>query len=1442
MPRAVNTNQIVSATGKPLDAVDRKSLKTMGTPSNVRPDNDNRSTDTPTKVRPPSVSPPEKAVSPPSARKSKRRKSGSPTTDTGSRSESDRDPLLDALINNPNPAIDGIMSDGKNTMLSDVLTVDQKMENYRENVENYLIATRDPASKGEADTYLKQAAQGVIQLTNGGIETVNKLTGSELKKFENYSGEGFLQSVIAYGGLPYYVMAGIGTGVAATTLALTAPVTLTLGATTTGLAALATAFSKAGFTREQLEGEDLSIVQIGEMLGIDAVKKLEMIEEGELDNMSTYEKINKLFQIELAEIALGFGIGKGLSASAKGVKAVAKSKTVRKFLKDESGGIGRGSQRLRERRLLAKKKKEVRAAAKRIETAEQEIAEDSIKRIPIITQPSPDEVKALAKMNASKDIAREKRLAIQNKETLRELQKKYPPPIPRGKAPTRKTQRPTVAKEGTEETTKKLVPTKEARTRAGFIDKMNKLGNTAVRRGSTESVGEFISTLTNWMKDPQNFAGTTTLLEVQAKGVKRDPKVLEQTGSFVENLMQLKHRMLQKKYETMMGEGTLRDLKVFDDAIKAIDASIGEIGTEAGGNLQRLRQYSRTSWREKAQEFYDALDGHAAMLKRTTDPTERAALKKQMKKLVEDNRITESLEVKNAVRGKESQLGPKMNVAINAFRDNALANSALLNAGFGTIFNYSLEGIRNLRVNPKETIPVVISLPWTGLKNVVKFLGDSKTWKDLQDELLHGSKDFRFEGGVINKDSPKWLKLTNAVSTLNSMALRMVDLTLESTYKDFAALFALRQTERNMLKNDVAESIISRVMQEIKVGNLDNVPLEYKSYYKEQARLYHDAAQFRLPGPAAEVFDRGTVTPIGKLGWLLDGIARKIRNQHNPFASGVGHVMTMFSRSAANSFDWVGRNTIFGLLDTPPRAWNRIKTDHVRMTTGTLAMLGITMKSFEPDKSDPHYSSNMKSSISYNQAGGIKGVHFGDQFVDLRRIGGVGHALELANIMNITVHRMMAAGDKASALDYVSRLTEAFGASLSNTWLQMGLVQFVKTLQDPTISNVEALKRLASMTIPGAGLTARVKTAVSGERVASTYILDLLSGDYKGQSMIGIFGRPFSQKSLVSMSAESDELNYEDMANPLLYFDARSRMPTTKESKFHKFMLMTGGYFNGKEVYLETGKGIESVRKSDLTKDETSYLFKILRPPMKMIGVKSGPSIQASYNDWNASLVAMSFNKERFDEVLDRWKDQYDSIETGENAFNDLMNEVESGKATPDMRARVQSMAKRVQLAKEHITTRIEYLKTIRKRKDYFDGFRDQFRGVVPDKLRNDNRAGIFDFLVDMSRVTRSQLKDPAKSKSRYAFKEMIVDYEAAYIKWLKKAGRPIFKDDEKYVKRYAFELAKKNAIIDMYNSFTRAAKSRTDIPLFIQTIYLSPSVVEEQVRRILETPSGGDQ
>ena len=942
------------------------------------------------------------------------------------------------------------------------------------------------------------------------------------------------------------------------------------------------------------------------------------------------------------------------------------------------------------------------------------------------------------------------------------------------------------------------------------------------------------------MKDPKNFAGTTTLAETKAKGIARDPKVLDQTGSFVENLMNLKHRMIQKKYETMMGEGTLRDVKVFDDAIKAIDASVGEIGTEAGGNLQRLRQYSRTSWREKAKEFYDELDGKAVMLKRTTDPTERKAIKESMKELLETNKLTEAMEVKDAVRNKSSQLGPKMNIMVNAYRDNALANSALLNAGLGTVFNYSLEGVRNLIVNPKETLPIALSLPATATRNLIAFAKSKQTWKDLLDELLHGAKDFRFEGGTIDKTPPVWMKLANAYSTVNSMLLRGVDLTLESAYKDFAANFALRQTQRNMLKHQVPEKIMNRVMKDIKAGKLDNVPLEFKSYYKEQARLYHDAAQFRLPGPASEVFERGTVTPLAKLGWGIDGLARRLRNHPSPFIGVPGQLMTMFSRSAANSFDWVGRNTVFALLDSPPRAWERVKYDKARIATGTLGMLGAYIMMFRPDESDPMYSENMQSSIAYNQAGGIEGIHFGDQFVDTRKLSGIGHAMELANIMNITVHRMMAAGDNAAAIDYVSNITEALGDSLNNTWLQMGLVQMVNTLTNPTIDNVEALKRIASSLIPGAGLAARVRTTVTGERPTSSYILDLLAGDLKGQSMIGIFGRPFNQKSLVSMSAESDELNYEDMANPLLYFDPRSRMPTTKESKFHRFMLMSGGYHKGKKVYIETGRGIEAIHKKDLTQDESGHLFKILRPPLKFVGVKSGASIRASYNDWNASLVAMSFNKDRFNEVLDKWEYRYSSIDSGEQEFKSLLEDVEGGRGTPEMKARVQSMAKRVQKARKHISDRLDYIKAIKKRDDYFDGFRDEFIGVVPEKLRNDKRAGIFDFLVDMSLVSRKKLRESAKS--RYAFKEMVEDYESSYLRWLKKAGKPIFKDNEKYIKRYAFVLAKKNAIIDMYNSFTRAAKSRKSIPLFVQTIYLSPSVVEEQVRRILETPSGGDQ
>ena len=141
MPRSTNANQIVSSDNKPLDAVDRQSLKGMGTPAHIRPDNENRSgAKTPVGSTGPDVKPLSPGKTSPKV--SRVRSPSSPrATDTGSSSELEGDPLLDTLVNRPNPIVDGMMSDGKNTVLKDSLTEEQKVENYRENITNCLLYT-----------------------------------------------------------------------------------------------------------------------------------------------------------------------------------------------------------------------------------------------------------------------------------------------------------------------------------------------------------------------------------------------------------------------------------------------------------------------------------------------------------------------------------------------------------------------------------------------------------------------------------------------------------------------------------------------------------------------------------------------------------------------------------------------------------------------------------------------------------------------------------------------------------------------------------------------------------------------------------------------------------------------------------------------------------------------------------------------------------------------------------------------------------------------------------------------------------------------------------------------------------------------------------------------------------------------------------------------------
>lgn len=912
---------------------------------------------------------------------------------------------------------------------------------------------------------------------------------------------------------------------------------------------------------------------------------------------------------------------------------------------------------------------------------------------------------------------------------------------------------------------------------------------------STDTIVNKINTYTDrrlvWETTPRGQAGKTRVGE--KKGLAGKEKLEEIGGmSAEESLQDMSHT------DILHAQDEIRRLIKLESDILLEDKMTGKV-SDAFSDAYRTHDIAQTLVKRKAaidMAYSKGLKNKAKEMKRVREEImdlsrrypnmDAKARVKALKNIDEGHTKLKVLNEQALEAGEDGNAMYAFSLGMRSSVDNWLSKGAFENTVTGNTVSYGVASISTLF--KEQGIPTAM---WDfghtikdGFRYVGKRLGSKEAWKQMWEEMSSGKSTYRTRTEA-RAGTSRFKKIANAATAMNQQLLQETDNFYKSSFKQIADREALRVMIQRRMRNGIPIQQIRREL-DMAVKGERALPLDYSLDWSKTRENWHKRIQFRA--------DKGEDAPmISKPWWFIHSLANDWRGSDNILAKMGGQALGVFSRVGANAADWAGRNTILGLADVPENVARRLKENKAEMVLGTAATLWAMTKDNLGNNLVGHHNILTESRVKGRSFGMNPGIMVGENFVELKTLGGVGTALEIISVSEDILNLMMAEKEMDMSEKMSHSLHKFYNYVVEDSWLGSSLGPVLASLTRSEPGERSRAKDVLFGAIPGKGMVERLQAFTNGYR-PDAYFLDTVK-EMSEWLPVGPSRDAFGD---MYTNTYADRVNAEETGFPVGLGHVRLLVnPSAHKRPFYKaelndVLLGLGAFSDSKTIRYETKSGkVISFDKNSLD----SSAGGTLRPLNRRVSVQMAGTFRMTERDYHAAKALLSLRKKDAEHTMEVWEEAYRKLKIDYDEDDVLTN------------------------------TASQYMRRYAGGKGNLDRMRRSFNGFVPNDLIGNDEKGMSDFLHyiatasvdDMPIRARTNIKTYARLFRKDLAKRILID-------------RLNIETEE--LEDFSLLLARKRLVVEMYDNIReRVAK----ISAF------SPSVVEQVAKMRLYSEGSAD-
>ena len=704
--------------------------------------------------------------------------------------------------------------------------------------------------------------------------------------------------------------------------------------------------------------------------------------------------------------------------------------------------------------------------------------------------------------------------------------------------------------------------------------------------------------------------------------------------------------------------------------------------------------------------------------------------------------------------------------------DTFLAKGALVNSLWGNIAGYTVANVASLfkRQGAYTALAdLAQTVPDMG-RYIYKRVAKSDSWKNMVKEMSTSKDVYRTRTELDDTGAIK--KTLNAATAVNQQLLQEMDHFFRHSFEQIADREAFRMIVERRMRAGFPVQQIQKEM-EMAVQGKQALPLDYVADWNKTRATWHKRIQMRA--------NRGDDVPLlAKPWWTIHEAADILRDVKNPVLKFGGQALGVFSRVGANMGDWVGRNTALGLIDTPKNISLRLSQNKAEMAVGTLGTLLMYSKSNIGNSLIGHHSilsDSRKKGRSFNMN---PGVIIDGEFVDLKKFGGVGMAVETLSVMEDTMNLMVAEGQDDSAETLAKMGHRLVNYMTKDSWLTGSVLSLLSAFDREEPGQRDKLKEILITAIPGKGFVERFEAMSKGYR-PDAYFLNTV-GEMSDWLPEGPSRDAFGD---IYTNSLQDRTNADETGFPLalgrmkLFLNPSEQDIPTSKIELNNFLLGAGAFSASKTISYTTKSGKVINFDKNTMNGKFAQTMTVLN---RNVNVPGSGTYRMTERDYHAAKALLSLKPEAAKRTMESWMAAYETIKA-DYPNHDVLSE----------------------FAQTFIADYLQADPKLTETRAVFDGY-------VPAAMINNPDKGLSDFLHYIATTPMDKMESGAS--------ETVTMYAEAFK--LSLQNRHVMDKmrlEEGEIDELALILGRRNLVVEMFNTIKkRVAQFST----------MAPSVVEQ--------------
>ena len=891
-----------------------------------------------------------------------------------------------------------------------------------------------------------------------------------------------------------------------------------------------------------------------------------------------------------------------------------------------------------------------------------------------------------------------------------------------------------------------------------------------------KNLEEYTTRRVTWEQTPRGQAGKTKVLDKEGMPLKEKMEDITFTP-LEESLGTMKHSdvvhgideyiRISEINEAFIGKHTSESKQWVAEALRGLELSQTAVTTKGAIDLAYSKGIKKVMpeikiINQEIQELGRRLSGMDGVARKRAEDTIRELKFKRRGIIVSIDNVKQNGKAMYA-----------LSLALRASVDTWLAKGAFIATATGNTINYGVAALSSIFKEQGMLTGTWDAVGHT-IPNMLKSLGKRGLtldgWANRWKEMSGGKGVYRTRTELDAQGNIK--KVFNAASAINQQLLQEVDHFFQDSFKRLADREALRNMLlRRMREGHSMEQIKSELTKAVKKE--EAMPLDYILEWRKTRANWADRLTFRA--------EQASDSPaIARPWWWIHDAANVGRNSSNPVIKFGGQALGVFSRVGANAADWAGRNTGLGLLDSPKMIGRKLRENLAEISIGTLGSFLLFSRTNMGNTLLGHHSILTDSRKKARTFGMNPGVTIDGEFVELKKLGGVGMALEITAVMEDILNQLMAEGETGLADKMGAIGHKVLNYIASDSWLTGSLLKVLSALDREEPGERGRLVETVLDVIPGKGVLERVEASVKGYR-PDVYFLDAVMemSDWlpQGPSRDG-FGDVYTN-TLVDRN-NTDETGFPvAMGRIKLFLNPSEQEKPHYKVELNKFLLGVGAYSNSKTIDFKTSDG----RVISLPTHGVNAKFKkTMRALNRKVNIQRSGTYRMTERDYHAAKALMSLKQDAVAHTIKVW----------EEAYGDVRVKYPESSLLSDSA---------IQMFKGYFKSGGPLIEV-----------RSKFMGYVPSEMLRNKEKGLSNFLHYLAVTPIGQLEGSSKEKIKENAE--IFRYFLSQAYEVERLGMT-----EKDLVKFSETLGRRELIIEMYD-YVREHTSKVSA--------FAPSVVEQ--------------